>query len=1039
MSGWSRIPMRWRSFENLEARHLLSVGEVGILTASQGSRTEWHAAEFSHDYVNPIVVLGPVTQSDPQPATTRIRNVTNSGFEWQVDEWDYLDGIHGPESVGYFVLEEGTHTIDGTKLIAGNASANHLYSTVNFDAFNSTPVVLATVSSVVGGSAVTTRIKDVAVDGFKVALLEEEGNDGSHAVETVSYIAVDMATGSLANLDFVSDTTGPHVNHLSHNIDFAAPFANAPAFLANVQTVFGGDPTGLRISHVNASGSSIFLEEEQSANSEIGHAQETVSYLAIEPGLIGGTATNHSPPMISDQSFSISVNALNGDTAGTVTAADPDAWDTVTYSFAQANSIFAIDSDTGQITVADQQQLTVGSLDVDVVVTDSQGLIDSATATINVVSGSFGTIGEAGTLSANGTQWNHVDFQHSYQDPIVVMGPLANNDSDPANVRIRNVTPSGFEWRIQEWNYQDGLHAAETASYLVMESGHHVFLDGTEVIAGSVVTNHQFAHESLDLPSTPVVLATVASVNGGSAVIPRMDSVSAAGFDVKLSEEQGGDYRHALETINYVAIQQATSETADQAYTSEVVSNVNHTNYQQALIPTFDATPAFFGNIQTNHGGDVASLRLNSVSTAAAVFFLEEEQSFDAEVNHGMESVGYLAVEVGTILGKPHAEASPIYGYDHPLPLAPPDPADTITVTNVSELISAVSNLQTGNTISLAPGIYDLSGSVEALYVPQGITDWAIRGATGNRDDIVIRGAGMTGGVRFGVWVRNSPRGTVADLTIDGVKDHGIQLNIGAHDMLVHNVRIIDSGDQFVKSTFNSGNGNNRGTVQYSVFEYRTTDSDDYTNGVDVHDGDDWIIRYNLFQNILSPVGEALAGPSILMWNGSRNTVVEGNTFINSARGIALGLLDKSGRFDHEGGIIRNNFFYRDPNLPHAVDVAIMVADSPGTKVYHNTLINRGSYPNAIEYRFASSTDIDIRNNLTDAGIQARNGALGTVQGNVTDASLAMFVDPTVGNLHLRSDASVIDQALSLSDVLTDIDGLARDSNPDVGADELAG
>jgi hypothetical protein len=34
--------------------------------------------------------------------------------------------------------------------------------------------------------------------------------------------------------------------------------------------------------------------------------------------------------------------------------------------------------------------------------------------------------------------------------------------------------------------------------------------------------------------------------------------------------------------------------------------------------------------------------------------------------------------------------------------------------------------------------------------------------------------------------------------------------------------------------------------------------------------------------------------------------------------------------------------------------------------VYHNTVIQNGTYKRPIEYRFASTTGVDIRNNLTD-------------------------------------------------------------------------
>ena len=49
--------------------------------------------------------------------------------------------------------------------------------------------------------------------------------------------------------------------------------------------------------------------------------------------------------------------------------------------------------------------------------------------------------------------------------------------------------------------------------------------------------------------------------------------------------------------------------------------------------------------------------------------------------------------------------------------------------------------------------------------------------------------------------------------------------------------------------------------------------------------GDGWSVRYNLFRNFLSPAGQAVAGPAVLPWNGSSNTVVEGNTLTCNLHG----------------------------------------------------------------------------------------------------------------------------------------------------------
>jgi hypothetical protein len=126
------------------------------------------------------------------------------------------------------------------------------------------------------------------------------------------------------------------------------------------------------------------------------------------------------------------------------------------------------------------------------------------------------------------------------------------------------------------------------------------------------------------------------------------------------------------------------------------------------------------------------------------------------------------------------------------------------------------------------------------------------------------------------------------------------------------------------------------------------------------------------------------------MWNHSSDTLTEGNMFVNCARGISYGLIDRAGG-DHSGGIIRNNMFYRSASQPG--DVPIQVADSPNTQVLHNTVLTSGTYPYAIEYRFSGTTGVVVTNNLLDGTVLARDGARATVTSNVTSAAASWFVN----------------------------------------------
>ena len=104
-------------------------------------------------------------------------------------------------------------------------------------------------------------------------------------------------------------------------------------------------------------------------------------------------------------------------------------------------------------------------------------------------------------------------------------------------------------------------------------------------------------------------------------------------------------------------------------------------------------------------------------------------------------------------------------------------------------------------------------------------------------------------------------------------------------------------------------------------------------------------------------------------------------------------------------------------------------------------MIQNGTYPNAIEYRFAGSSGVVIQNNLTDGAIQARDGATGTVAGNLTNATPDFFLDAPSGDLHVLPTAPALDAGLVMADCPADWDGEARPygAGRDVGADEWTG
>jgi len=358
----------------------------------------------------------------------------------------------------------------------------------------------------------------------------------------------------------------------------------------------------------------------------------------------------------------------------------------------------------------------------------------------------------------------------------------------------------------------------------------------------------------------------------------------------------------------------------------------------------------------------------------------------------------------------------------------------TVVVTTVTEFRNAITqaNSNGGNmTILIADGTYQVASTSWYPYITA--SDLVIRSQSGNRDAVILTGTGMQSvspGTEIGLSVVGD-RITIADLTIRDVGNHGISTQ-GDH-MYVHNVKIQNTFEQMIKGT-SAGDGADSATVQCCLLEYPAgVGPQFYIGGLDIHEGEAWLVRDNVFKNIASP-SQSLAEHAVHFWSFSAHNIVERNWIINCDRGIGFGL----GSSPNEGGMIRNNMIYNDGSGQFH-DVGIGLESSPNTQVYNNTIFIE--YPNAIEYRFTNTTNTDIVNNLTNQNITSRNGGQANLNNNVTDALPSYFVDVLSGDLHLDSPVSgVADAGMNLSqDVIDDFDQGLRDSSAfDIGAHEFA-
>ena len=257
--------------------------DIQIETGEVSIDHNWTTVGFTKSFTDPIVVVKPFSLNGGHPGVIRIRNVSSTGFEVRLQEWQYLDGQHTLEAVGFLIMERGKYTLNnGKQIIADRFDTNQTstFDNILFDLnFQDIPVVVTSISTFNGSDTVTGRIRNISRQGFEFIMQEQESNSQSHTTETINYIACPPSSDTINGVSFKVATTGNIVTHSPRTIPFGETFNPLPVFISDMQTTNGRDTSNLRWKNKTMSSIDVLIDEEQSLDSETGHISEEVGYI----------------------------------------------------------------------------------------------------------------------------------------------------------------------------------------------------------------------------------------------------------------------------------------------------------------------------------------------------------------------------------------------------------------------------------------------------------------------------------------------------------------------------------------------------------------------------------------------------------------------------------------------------------------------------------------------------------------------------------------------------------------------------------------
>lgn len=266
---------------------------AGRIQVTQANRATWQQVVFSPAFAAPpVVVMGPPSANDSAPAMTRVRNVTAAGFEFKIDEWNYLDGAHGQETVAYLAVPAGRHALGGFTLDARVLPAvTDAFQTVAFSpAFAAPPVVLAqavTTANLAGTTsrALVARLSNVAAGSYAIRLQAEEAYRGTLVPEQVAVVAVSTGTGFGGPFRLQAGLTPATIAQNWTVVGFNTSFGS-PVFLSHLQTFRTTKPITLRHRSLLSQSVELRVEAEQSFTKKTTITRETAGFLTLEPAVL---------------------------------------------------------------------------------------------------------------------------------------------------------------------------------------------------------------------------------------------------------------------------------------------------------------------------------------------------------------------------------------------------------------------------------------------------------------------------------------------------------------------------------------------------------------------------------------------------------------------------------------------------------------------------------------------------------------------------------------------------------------------------------
>jgi hypothetical protein len=263
------------------------LGAANSITIESGELNiddQWSWVNFRQTFTDPVVVANVPTDTNLEKGLVRIDGVDSKGF-WIHREGE-INGFNKKETVGYIAIERGRYQLEnGAWLEAEHLQTSKIngFEQVNFEEpFIDVPVIFTSISTVNSQDKLTTRVRNISVDGFEVGLHAKNIGRQSRTDETIDYIAWETSSGEINGVHFDVSNIEQNTNEDMYTVIYPLGFDYTPIILAEIQSKNGEESTSIQLDNKDIDTLDLRIEVEKSPHQKTSSTSQNIGYLLME-------------------------------------------------------------------------------------------------------------------------------------------------------------------------------------------------------------------------------------------------------------------------------------------------------------------------------------------------------------------------------------------------------------------------------------------------------------------------------------------------------------------------------------------------------------------------------------------------------------------------------------------------------------------------------------------------------------------------------------------------------------------------------------